>query len=175
MKIKKLTFLWLVKVSLITALSLVLNSCGGDEKVCSETGETGGISLNFSSLPPWPLVMFTIDQVDGIRIYDEIIREGTSLWCRGREEVPPGSGNWKDAAVILLFYRLPCNVCKITTEAHGHGNEARIAATQRDGTTQTAVCLGDKRVLKLYARKDNPFIYAILSGQEAEWLGFRLE
>ncbi len=172
MKIKKLTFLWLVKVSLIAALTLVLDSCGGDEKVCSYTG---GISLDFSSLPSEPLVMFTIDQVDGIRIYDEIKHLDTSLWCRGREEVPPGSGNWKDAAVILLFYRLPCNVCKITTEAHGHGNEARIAATQRDGTTQTAVCPGDKRVLKLYARKDNPFIYAILSGQEAEWLGFRLE
>jgi hypothetical protein len=67
-------------------------------------------------------------------------------------------------------------VCVITADVHGHGNEARIVAAQRDGTTQTAVCPGDKKVLKLNAAtKDNPFIYAILSGQEAEWLSFKLE
>ena len=176
MKIKKLTSLWFVQISLILALTLVLNSCHhGDEKVCCS--ETGGISLDFSSLPVGsPLVMFTVDNVVGIRIYDQVKREGTSLWCVGREEVPPGSGNWEDAAVMFLFSRLPCNVCVITAEVHGHGNEARIVAAQRDGTTQTAVCPGDQKVLKLNAAtKDNPFIYAILSGQEAEWISFRLE
>ncbi|NIM16705.1 MAG: hypothetical protein GTO45_32345 [Candidatus Aminicenantes bacterium] len=174
MKAKKSTFLWFVQVSLVLVLTLVLNNCGGDEKVCSS--ETGGINLNFSSLPAGsPLVMFTVDKVDGIRIYDEIKHVGTSLWCRGGEEVPPGSGNWKDAAVMLLFSKLPCYVCAITAEVHGHGNEAHIVATQRDGTTQTAVCPGNKKVLTLNATKNNPFIYAILSGQEAEWIKFRLE
>jgi hypothetical protein len=176
MKIKKLTGLWIVQVSIILSLTLVLNSCSdGDEKVCCS--ETGGISLDFSSLPVGaPLVMFTVDKVVGIRIYDEIKLQGTSLWCEGREEVPPGSGNWEDAAVMFLFCRLPCSVCAITAEVHGHGNEARIVATQLDGTTQTAVCPGNKKVLKLNAAtRDNPFIYAILSGQEAEWLRFKLE
>jgi hypothetical protein len=173
-KIKKLMLLWFVQISLITALSLVMNSCSdGDEKMCSETG---GIRLDFSSLATGtPLVMFTVDKVVGIRIYDEIKHLNTSLWCRGREEVPSNSGNWKDSSVMLLFHRLPCSVCMITTEVHGHGHEARIVAAQKNGTTQTTVCPGDKRLLKLYAQKDNPFIWAILSGQEAEWLGFRLE
>ena len=175
MKIRKLSFLRFVQFSLIAASMLVLNSChNGDENVCCLA--TGGISLDLSSLPAGtPLVMFTVDKVDGIRIYNTIEYDGDSLWCRSSEEIPPGSGIRKDAAVMLLFHRLPCNVCKITTEVHGHGNEARIKATQRDGTTQTAVCPGDRRVLKLYATKDNPFIYAIPTGQEAEWIGFRLE
>ena len=176
MKIKKFTGLRFVLVSLIAVLILVLNCCHhGDEKVCCSN--TGGISLDFSSLPVGsPLVMFTVDKVVGIRIYDRIQRDGTSLWCRGSQEVPPGSGNWEDAAVMFLFCRLPCNVCAITAEVHGHGNEARIVATQRDGTTQTAVCPGNTKILKLNtATKDNPFIYAILSGQEAEWLSFKLE
>ncbi|UCH93713.1 MAG: hypothetical protein JSV88_26070 [Candidatus Aminicenantes bacterium] len=174
MKIKKLTFLWFVQVSLILVLMLVLNNCdnGRDTKVCCS--QTGGISLDFSSLPGGNLVMFTVDKVVGIRIYDEIKRQGTSLLCVGSEEVPPGSGNWKDAAVMLMFCRLSCSVCKITTEAHGHGPEARIVATRKDGTTQTAVCR-DRKVLTLDATRDNPFIYAILSGQEAEWLSFKLE
>jgi hypothetical protein len=173
MKIKKFTLLWFVQVSLILVLLLALNSCNhADENVCCSG--TGGINLDFSSLPMGtPLVMFTVDKVDGIRIYDEIKREGTSLRCEGRVEVSPGI--WKDAAVMLLFHRLSCNVCKITTKVHGHDHEARIAATQRDGTTQTAVCPGDNRVLTLNATQDNPFIYAILSGQEAEWITFRLE
>ena len=176
MKIKKLIGSRLVQVSLIIALILVLNSCtDGDEKVCCS--ETGGISLNFSSLPVGsPLVMFTVDRVVGLRIYDEIKYDGTSLWCRGSQEVPPGSGNREDAAVLFLFCRLPCNVCVITAEVHGHGNEARIVASQRDGTTQTALCPGNKKILKLNAAtKDNPFIYAILSGQEAEWISLKLE
>jgi len=176
MKTKKLTSLWFFQVSLIMAIMLVLNSCNdGDERVCCR--DKGGISLDFSSLPVGsPLVMFNVDKVVGIRLYDQVKRDGTSLWCRGSQEVPPGSGNWEDAAVMFLFCRLPCNVCAITAEVHGHGNEARIVAAQRDGTTQTAVCPGDKKILKLNAAtKDNPFIYAILSGQEAEWLNFKLE
>jgi hypothetical protein len=176
MKTKKLTSLWFVPFSLILALTLVMNSCSdGDEKACCSS--TGGISLDFSSLPVGtPLVMFTVDNVVGIRLYDQVKRESNSLWCRGRQEIPPGSGNWEDAAVLFLFCRLPCNVCAITAEVHGHGNEARIVATQRDGTTHTAVCPGDQKVLKMNAAtKDNPFIYAILSGREAEWLSFRLE
>jgi hypothetical protein len=174
MKMKKFTLLWFVQVSLILTLLLVLNSCGADGKVCCS--ETGGIRLNFSSLPVGPLpAVFTVDKTDWIRIYDKIESTGASLWCRGGEEVPPGSGNWEDAAVMVLFHRLPCKVCKITVEVHGHGNEARIVAAQQDATTQTAVCPGDKRVLTLNAAKDNPFIYAILSGQEAEWPGFKLE
>jgi hypothetical protein len=176
MKIKKLTGLWVVQVSLILALILVLNSCHqGDEKVCCR--DTGGINLDFSSLPVGtPLVMFTMDKVIGIRLHDRVKRDGTSLWCRGSQEVPPGSGNWEDAAVMFLFCRIACNVCVITAEVNGHGNETRIVATQQDGTTQTAVCPGNKKVLKLNAAtKDSPFIYAILSGQEAEWLSFKLE
>lgn len=176
MKIIKFTYLWFVLFGLILLLIPVLNSCHhGDEKVgCSDEG---GINLDFSSLPVGaPLVTFNVDQVVGIRMYDQIKREDTSLWCVGRQEVPPNSGNWVDSAVMLLFCKLSCNVLAITAEVHGHGNEACIKAAQRDGTTQTAVCPGNKKVLKINAAtKDNPFIYAILSGQEAEWLSFRLE
>ena len=169
---KKIRVLRFVQISLMVALTLFLNSCAGDETVCCS--KTGGISLDFSSLPAsTPLLMFTVNRVTGIRIYAEIKRKDTSLWCTGRVEAGPA--NWKDAAVMLLFCRLPCRVCAITAEVHGHGHEARIVATQQDGTTQTAVCPGDKKVLKLNATKDNPFVYAILSGQEAEWLHFRVE
>lgn len=171
MKIKKITLLCFVQISLIAALSLVMNSCcSGGERICCS--ETGGINLDFSSLPGGNLVMFTVDRVVGIRIYDEIKREGSSLRCLGSREIAPGIR--KDAAVVLMFCRLSCNVCVISAEVHGHGPEARIAATQRDGTTQTAVCR-DRRLLTLHATQDNPFIYVILSGQEAEWLSFKLE
>ena len=175
MKIKKFTLLWLVPVSLIVSLTLVLNSCNTrDEKVCCSG--TGGITLDISSLPAGPLpAVFNVDNVTGNRIYNQVKRTGASLRCLGREEFPPGSGNWKDAAVMLLFSQLPCRVCTITFEVHGHDNEARIVATQRDGTTQTALCPGDRRVLALYAGRDNPFTWVILSGQEAEWLKIRLE
>ncbi len=170
---KKPVFLQLVKISLIVSLALVLTRCDhGNEKVCCV--ETGGIALNFSSVPPGPLVIFTLNRVDGFRVYNTIRRDGRSLWCRGSEEVPPNSGNWKDAAVMLLFHKLSCSVCVITADVHGHGSEARISAAQRDGTTQTAVCR-DRRVLTLDATGDNPFIYAVLSGQEAEWIHFKLE
>ena len=171
---KRTKCLRFVQISLIVVLTLALTSCGGDKGVCCS--EIGRINLDFSTLPMGtPLVMFAVDKVVGIRIYEEIRCDGTSLWCVGKEEVPPNPGNWKDAAVMLLFSRLPCKVCTITAEVHGHGREARIAATQQDGTTHTTVCSGDKKVLKLNAAKSNPFIYAILSGQEAEWLSFRIE
>jgi hypothetical protein len=171
-KIKKLTLLLFAQISLVLVLMLVLNNCRGDEKDCGS--ETGGIILDFSSLPAGsPLVMFTVNKVLGIRIYDVIIRLGNSLWCRGREQVDPVT--WEDAAVMLLFSKLSCNVYAITVEVHGHGNEAHIVATQQDGTTQTAVCPGDKKVLTLNATKKNPFIYVILLGQEAEWIKCQLE
>lgn len=166
--------LWFFPVSLVLVLTLVLNSCGGDAKVCCS--EKGGIVLDFSSLPTSTLpAVFTLDKVTGIRIYNQVKRTCTSLLLLGREEVPPGSGNWKDAAIMLLFYQLPCQVCTITYEVHGHGYEARIVATQQNGTTQTAVCPGDRRVLTLHADRENPFTWVILSGQEAEWLKIRME
>jgi hypothetical protein len=172
MEIKKFGFLGVVVVGLVV-VGLVVNGCGGgDEKV--GCGEEGGIGLDFSGLPKGALVMFTVDRVVGIRLYDPVRRAGNSLWCADRQEVPPGSGCWRDAAVMLLFCRLSCHVCTISAEVHGHGNEARIVATQRDGTSQTAICPGDKKVLRLNATTDNPFVYAVLSGQEAQWLGIKL-
>lgn len=170
MKIKRNSLLRFVQISLIAAFALVLYHCGGNENICCPG--TGGISLDFSSLPPGPLVMFTVNRVDGIRIYSDVKREGNSLRCFGKEEVSPG--NWKDAAVILLFHKLPCNVCIITVEVDGHGPEARISAAQRDGTAQMAVSR-DRRIMTLHATADNPFIYAVLSGREAEWIRFKLE
>jgi hypothetical protein len=176
METKKSALLCFVQVSLIAALvmiSLVFNSCGTDEKECRDAG---GINLDFSHLPSGFLpAVFTVDKVTGIRIYDRVKRAGSSLWLTGIEEFPPGSGNKKDAAVMLLFSQLPCHVSAITAEVHGHGSEARIMATQRDGTTQTTVCTGGRQVLTLNATRDNPFIWVILSGQEAEWLKFQLE
>ncbi len=161
-------------ICLIAVLILVPSSCGNDEKVCCT--RAGKSALHFSQLPLAPLpTVFTVDKVTAIRLYGEIKREGTSLRLRGWQEVPPGSGNKKDAALMLLFSQLSCRVCAVTAEVHGHGNEARIVATQRDGTTQTAVCSGGKQILTLDATRDNPFIWVIISGQEAEWLFFRLE
>lgn len=173
MKTKELRLFRFVQICLIAALTIALSSCGGDKKVgCLDTG---GITPDFSSLPPGPLAMFSLDKVDGIRVYHLVKREGASLWCIGSEEVYPGSGNRKDAAVMLLFHKLPCKVSAITAEVHGHGHVARMAATQPDGTTQTTICPGDKQVLTLHAEADNPFIYVVLSGQEAEWIKLRLE
>lgn len=176
MKIKKFNGLPFLLVSLILAPVTVSNSCRNTgDQFCGR--DKGGISLDFSSLPAdTPLVMFTVDQVVGIRLYDPVIREGAALWCRGHRELPQGSGNWEDAAVIFLFSKLPCNVSSITAEVHGHGKEARMVAAQRDGTTQTAICPGNRRILTLSTpTRDNPFIYAILSGQEAQWINFKLE
>ena len=161
-------------VCLIAVLILIPSSCRDDEKACC-TG-AGKSTLHFSQLPLAPLpTVFTVDKVTAIRIYGEIKREGTSLRLLGWQEVPPGSGNKKDAAVMLLFSPLSCLVCAVTAEVHGHGTEARIVATQRDGTTQIAVNPGGKQILTLMASRDNPFIWVILSGQNAEWLHFQLE
>lgn len=173
MRIKELTLFRFAQICLIAGLMIVLDSCGGNEKVCCL--DTGGINPDFSSLSPGPLAMFSLDKIDGIRIYQIVKSEGTSLWCIGSEEAPPGSGNCKDAAVMLLFHRLPCKVTVITAEVHGHDHLARMVAAQPDGTTQTAICPGDKQVLTIHAETDNPFIYVILSGQKAEWLKLRLE
>ena len=59
--------------------------------------------------------------------------------------------------------------------AGGHGHEARMLAFQQDGTTQAAVCPGGKQALTLQAAQDNPFTWVILSGQEAEWVKFRVQ
>lgn len=176
MKIRKSIFIGFIPISLLILLMPIMTGCWeDDERVCCS--EKGGITLDFSSLPAGPLVLFTVNGVDGVRIFDTVKRIGTpaSLGCFGGEEVPPGSGNWEDAAVMLLFHKLPCNVCKITAEVHGHGPGSRMTATQLDGSTQTAVCPGNRRVLTLNAAPDNPFIYAVLSGQEAEWLSVKLD
>lgn len=161
-------------VGLVVAFISVMAGCRGNKQVCCS--ETGGIALDFSSLPAGPLpAVFNVDKVTGIRVYDQVIRLGSSLRCRGRQEVPPGSGQRKDAAVMLLFTQLPCRVCLITAEVHGHGHEARLLAVQQDGTTQAAVCPGGKQVLTIQAAQDNPFTWVILSGQQAEWLKFRVQ
>jgi hypothetical protein len=173
MKSKALSLLIFFQICQVAALIFLLNGCRGDEKA---RRDEGGINLDFSQLPSGLLpAVFTVDKVTGIRIYDNVKRVGSSLWLIGREEVPPGSGNKKDAAVMLLFSQLPCNVSVITSEAHGHGSEARIVAAQRDGATQTAVCSGGKQLLTLNAARDNPFIWVILSGQDVEWIKFKLE
>lgn len=173
MEVKNFGF-WLVRVGLVVVVGLGLTACGGNGEEKAGCGEGGGISLDFSNLPAGNLVMFTVDKVTGIRLYDEIMGGGTSLWCRNSQESPPGSGKWKDAAVILFFCGLSCRVSAVTAEVHGHGNQARISATQTDGTTQAALCPGDKQVLTLNAAEDNPFIYAVLSGREAEWISLKL-
>ena len=172
MKIKRAILLQGVLLTLVILLAWITGSCTCGEKSGCCAG-SGGINLDFSSLPTGTLpAVFTVDKVDGVRIYDEIRGGGASLWCHGSREVAPG--NWKDAAVMLLFGKLPCRVCTISAEVHGHGPEARLVAVQQDSSTQTAVCPGDQRVLTLKATVDNPFIYAILSGQEAQWLSFQL-
>ena len=163
-----------VPICLILSLALFPTNCSDKEKICC-TG-TGGITLEVSILPAGFLpAVFTVDKVTGIRIYNQVKRSAASLWCLGSEEFPPGSGNRKDASVMLLFSQLPCRVCMITSEVHGHGHEARLVAAQSDGTTQTALCPGDRRVLSLHATRNNPFTWVILSGQEAEWLKIRLD
>ena len=146
---------------------------GGDMVCCID--ETGGINLNFAALPPGPVIgPIPLDGVLLTRVFDEIRPDGSSLLCLGSEEVPPGSGIWKDATVLITFSALPCKVCRIIAEVNGHGPEARLVATHQDGTTQTAAA-PDLQTLTLGAPPDNPFVAATLSGQEAEWISFRLE
>jgi len=175
MRIKASIFSVCVQVVLIVIYLMVFGQCNRVENTDSSVG-TVGVTLDFSSLPTGSLpAVFTIDGITGIRIYDQVKRIGDSLWLHEREEFPPGSGNWKDASVMLLFSQLPCKVSRITTEGHGHGSEARIVGFQEDGATQTAICNGGKQVLNLNTIKENPFTRVILSGQEAEWIKFHLE
>lgn len=139
--------------------------------------ELGGVSLDFSALPfpagPLPPV-FTFGNVEFVRIWDEIQFRDGWLWCYGSEEWPKGTGNWHDATVRLDFSTLPCQVCKIVADVDGHGPEAHLEGRLRDGTTQTAVC-HDRQTLTLATDPGNPFISAMLSGQEAEWFGMHVE
>lgn len=143
-------------------------------KCCSEIG---WISLDFSTLPfpvgPLP-PEFTFERVDFTRIWDSIEHKEKSLWCFGGVEWPPGSGDRHDATVKLVFCTLPCQVCEIVAEVHGHGPKAHLVGTHPDGTTQTAECPGDRRTLTLTTKPDKPFISATLSGQEAQWFSIKL-
>lgn len=137
--------------------------------------DIGGISLDFSTLPfaPGSLpAVFTFGNVDFTRIWNEIKFGQGSLWCWGSGQ---WLGVWNDATVKLDFYMLPCQVCKIVAEVDGHGPEARLEGRLRDGTTQTAVCPGDRRTMTMATSADNPFISTTLAGQEAQWFVIRLE
>jgi hypothetical protein len=139
--------------------------------------ELGGVSLDFSTLPfpagPLPPV-FTFGGVEFVQIWEEIQFRNGWLWCFGSEEWPKGSGTWYPATVKLYFGMLPCQVCKIVADVHGHGPEARLEGRLRDGTTQMAVS-PDRQTLTLTADPGNPFVSATLSGEEAEWFGMHLE
>jgi hypothetical protein len=138
--------------------------------------EIGGLGLDFSTLPfpdgPLPSV-FVFGGVRFTTVWRRIEKGRGALWCYGAEESPPG--NWNDATVQLDFDKLSHVVCEITAEVNGHGPEARLEGYQLGGQTQTAVCPGDKRTLKLSASPGNPFTFARLSGQEAEWSVIHLE
>jgi len=132
-------------------------------------GEKGGIKLDLSALPFPPgtvLVHFTFGEVDFVRIWDTI-QFGETLMCNGSEQ--DSAGVWHDATVRLYFCTLPCLVYEIVAEVDGHGPEATLTGYLSDGTHQSAVCPGDRRSLHLAASRENPFVSAELSGQEAEW------
>ncbi len=183
----------LLVLGLIWALALgmtgcdICSLCDDDDDEDEENGhespegivccfdETGGIDLNFAALPPGPITApVPLDGTLITRVFNEIRPDGSSLLCLGSEEVPPGSGNWKDATVLITFSALPCKVCKIIAEVHGHGPVARLVARHQDATTQTASA-PDLQTLILTAPPDNPFVSVRLSGQEAEWISFRME
>lgn len=132
--------------------------------------EIAGIKLDLSALPfpPGPLPpSFTFEGVEFTRIWHRI-ELGNALWCYAGEEFPPGT--WNDATVRLDFRKLPCLVCEIVGDVNPHGPEARLTGTLWDGTSQTAVSPGSTAVtLQLAASPENPFIFAELSGREAEW------
>ena len=194
-RIKRAMLIQLILPCLICALALGMTGCDicslcdddddddDDDENGSELGhgmvccidETGGINLNFAALPPGSITApVPLAGVLLTRVFDEIRPDGSSLLCLGGEEIPPGSGNWKDATVLITFSALPCKVCKIIAEVDGHGPEARLVARHQDATTQTASC-NDLQTLTLAAPPDNPFVSATLSGQEAEWISFRME
>jgi hypothetical protein len=141
---------------------------GRESKVgcCSMTTP---ISLDFSGLSGIPTVvngvLFTV-------IWKDVEFLDDSLWCLGSEESP--AGVWHDATTKMDFQMLPCNVCKITAEVHGHGPEAKLEGKLLKGGSVVATS-HSKQTLTINAPPDNPFVSAILSGQEAEWRGIRLE
>lgn len=172
---RKTFTLWvLILFILVVGLLLIQDKCTGRNNTnCADAGK---IKLRFTELPAGVLPVFLkLNRVTGIRVYGRIKRIGTSLWLLNSEEDPPGTENKKEAAIMFLFCQLPCKVCTITVEVNGHGNEARIIATQHDGSVQTATCLGRKQILTLNAIPNNPFTWVLLSGQDTEWLGFQLE
>jgi len=137
--------------------------------------EKGGKILDLSRLPfpPGSLPpVFTFEDVLFTTIWKEIRMNGT-LWCCGSEESPPKT--WNDATVQLDFSKLSHAVCKITATVDGHGPEARLEGYHGSGVSQVAVCPGDKQTLTLSASSGNPFAFARLSGQEAEWFIVHLE
>lgn len=110
-------------------------------------------------------VLFTI-------LYKDVKFQDGSLWCIGSEELSPGI--WQDAAAEMDFQMLPCKVCKITAEVNGHGPEAKLEGQLLNGGSVVATA-HDRETLTISALPGNPFVSAILSGQEAEWMGIRLE
>lgn len=174
MERKTFTHWGLILCILVAILIPIQDKCTGRNNTsCSASGK---IKLRFADLPAGVLpVFFKLDRVTGIRVYGRIKRIGTSLWLLNSEEDPPGTGNKKEAAMMFLFCQLSCKVCTISVEVNGHGREARIVATQRDGSVQTATCSGRKQILTLNAILNNPFTWVVFSGQDTEWLGFQLE
>ena len=116
---------------------------------------------------------FVFKNVTFHRVWGEIAKNEGSLWCLGSEESP--SGVWHDATVLLGFGALPCTVCKVVAEIDGHGPEATLTGYLLDGSTQTAVCPGDKQTLILTTTQDNPFVSVAISGEEAEYCCMHLE
>lgn len=145
-----------------------------DKPVCCSA--MGGLHLDFSTLPfpdgPLPSV-FKFEDVLFTRFWEKVEKRNGALCCIGSEESPPGK--WNEATTHLGFDELPCTVCKIVAEVDGHGPEARLTAYHLNGAVQTAVCPGDKRTLMLSASLEDPFKFATLSGQEAEWFWVCLE
>jgi hypothetical protein len=138
-------------------------------------GELGGHRIDFAALPfpagplpPW----FIFADVGFTRIWDRIEHQAGALFCFGSVEFP--ATVWNDAEVMLDFGRLRCVPCKIEADVDGHGPDARLVGHLNDGTTQTAVCPGDKRTLVLSAGAGRYYTHASLSGQEAEWSAVRL-
>jgi hypothetical protein len=139
-------------------------------------GETGGIKLDYQSLPfPTGTLppLFTFEDVVFTRIWDEIAFNGDALECLGSEEFPPGT--WNDATVRLDFGSLSCGVCSIVAECAAHGPEARLEAYMLGGGTQVAVCPDDRGTVSLTTSADAPFMWTLLTGQEAEWFAMSLE
>ncbi len=144
----------------------------GGGACCSESG---GVLLEFGDLPyaPGPLPpSVTFKGVTFTRIWDEIRCDADSLWCYGGEQ---SGGVWYDAMVQLSFAGLPCAVCKIETDVDGHGPDALLEGQMLSAGITSDLCPGDRRILKVETTKDDPFVGATLSGQEAQWFTMRLD